>query len=315
MNPNPPSLFPSPLLLYFRHLTPQPPPPSNHTPFSPPIKIQIPTPQKQQEEITDDKRRVNAQIPPPVREIQAERARELVPNLVRAVPAHLRRVLREVPGAAGGEEIRHVIPARGAGGGGEGVELGGRADDGAVVQFRDDHAADEAREGVQLVEPAAPEPGDLRRRHGDAAEHGEDDNHEGVQQRGDEGARRQGGDGLGQGDCEEFHDQDHEELVAGAAGAGLEARHEVEREVEADGAKDAVRDLGEYHGQREGKLLVRFGGGLAVEDEARKIVFGFHLGEDQGRDDGGLWRGVSLFSCFSSPVKELKGTERRLPGR
>lgn len=49
-----------------------------------------------------------------------------------------------------------------------------------VVQFCDDHASNEAREGVELEEPGAPEGRDLWVGDGDAAEEDEGDDEEGI---------------------------------------------------------------------------------------------------------------------------------------
>ena len=46
------------------------------------------------------------------------------------------------------------------------------------MKFRDDHAADEAGKGVELVEPGAPETGDLGFGDRHAAEESEDDDDE-----------------------------------------------------------------------------------------------------------------------------------------
>ena len=62
------------------------------------------------------------------------------------------------------------------------------------MELRDRHAANEARKGVKLVKPRAPELGDLWFGDGDAAEEGESDDDKGVDKDGDEAAGREGGD-------------------------------------------------------------------------------------------------------------------------
>lgn len=124
------------------------------------------------------------------------------------------------------------------------------------MQLCGDHAADEAGEGVELVQPGAPEAGHLGPGNRDAAEEREDDDDGRVDLRGDEAVWRQGGDHLAQGYREEFGDEDHEELVAGSAGRGLEAGDVVEGEEETDGAEDAIGELGNDHGQGECELAV-----------------------------------------------------------
>lgn len=120
------------------------------------------------------------------------------------------------------------------------------------MKLGDDHTADETRPRIQLIQPRAPEPRDLRGGDRDAAEEGEGDDDEGVQQHGDEGGGREGADHLAEGDGEELGDEDHEELVAGAGGGGLQAGDVVEGEEEADGAEETVGHLCHHQAQREG---------------------------------------------------------------
>jgi len=101
-----------------------------------------------------------------------------------------------------------------SGGGGEGVEFFGSAHNRQAVKFGRHHAGDEAGEGVELVEPCAPEAGDLGLGNRHAAEEGEDDHDKGVDQAGNEARWRDCRDHLSQRDGEELGDQDHEELVA-----------------------------------------------------------------------------------------------------
>jgi len=136
------------------------------------------------------------------------------------------------------------------------LELCGRAFDGSSVKFCNDHAADEAGEGVELIEPCSPELGDLRFRDGDAAEECESDDYEGIEERGDE---RTGGDccnHLAECDGEEFGDENHEELVAGSGTGVLEAGHVIDWQEEADGTEDGVGKLGYYEGGGECELAV-----------------------------------------------------------
>lgn len=143
------SLFP-PLLL--QPIPPSPPHPIYHQP-SPPIKIQIPTPNKQQNQITPNKRTQNPKIPPPIIKRNPQRLVELVADRVGAVRAVRGAVVGDVAGAAGGEEGRHVVAAGLAGRGGEAIEFDGFADDGLAVEFVGDEGPDEAGEsrGVWLV--------------------------------------------------------------------------------------------------------------------------------------------------------------------
>jgi len=117
------------------------------------------------------------------------------------------------------------------------------------LQLRDDHAADQPRERIKLVEPGAPKTRNLRLGDGDSAEEGEDDDEEGVEQAGDEAVRRDSGVHLAQRDGEEIDDEDHEELVSRAVGTGLEAWEAVQREKEANGAQEQIRRLSTDHGK------------------------------------------------------------------
>ena len=67
------------------------------------------------------------------------------------------------------------------------MEFARCANDLAALELGDDHTANEAGEGVELVEPAAPETGDVGVGDGDAAEKRENDDDEGVEEGRDEG--------------------------------------------------------------------------------------------------------------------------------
>ena len=255
---------------------------------SPPIEIEVPTPQKQQDQITRYECRENPQIPPPISIFEPQRLVKLFAHLIRAVFARTSRVIHDIPGSAIPEKRSHVFPARQSRRRREPLQFARRADDLAALELGDDHAPNEPGEGIKLIEPAAPETGNLRARDGDPAEEGEDDDDKRVEEGGDEGRRGHGGEHLAESDGKEFGDEDDEELVAGSVGSGLEGREVVDGEEEADGAEDTVGKFGEDHGKGECELTVGFGGGFAVEDEAGQVVFWFDLGEDEGREDGGL---------------------------
>ncbi|GKT49565.1 uncharacterized protein ColSpa_09746 [Colletotrichum spaethianum] len=229
---------------------------------------------EEDDDVATDKRRKDTKVPPAVTKVQAQRLVELV--------AHL------VSGPAVVEEGLHVVAARLALRRREGVELGLGAGDLEIVQRRDDHAADEAREGVELVEPGAPEAGHLRGGDSDTAEEGKGDHDEGIELRRDEGAGRQGGESLSEGDGEELGDEDHEELVARAGRVGLEARHVVQGQEEGDGAHDGVRQLGDGDGGGKGQRVVHLGRRLAEEEGALDVEHDLDLADDEGRQDGDL---------------------------
>jgi hypothetical protein len=137
---------------------------------SSPVEVKVLRRRKQDNQIARNKRSKDTQIPPPIAELVSQRLVELVADLVRAVTAHIGRVVEEVPRRAAREEVAHVLSAGLALGRAKHVEFCRRANDFPVVKFGDDHAADEAREGVQFVEPDAPELGNLRLGDGDTAE-------------------------------------------------------------------------------------------------------------------------------------------------
>ncbi len=173
---------------------------------------------EQQNQITADESSKDTQIPPVIVETEPQGLIELIPDLVGAILTQIRRVLRQVPRAPVLEERAHIFATSLASRRTKGIELGRGALDGAIVQFRDDHTADETGERVELVEPGAPEGRDLRLRDGDTAKEGEDDDDERVQEHADEGASREGCDRLAERDREECGDEDHEKLIAGSAG-------------------------------------------------------------------------------------------------
>jgi hypothetical protein len=127
---------------------------------SSPVEVQKPRRQEQNGQIARNKRSKDAQISPSVAKRKPERLEKLVADLVSAVPAYVGRVVQDVARRATAEEIRHVVAAILALGCAELLEFAGRAFDFAAVQFGNDHATDQACEGVKLVEPDTPEFGD-----------------------------------------------------------------------------------------------------------------------------------------------------------
>ncbi|GKT65725.1 hypothetical protein ColTof4_03509 [Colletotrichum tofieldiae] len=256
--------------------------------------------------VATDKRRKDTKIPPAVAEFQAQRLVELVADLVGAVLAARRVVVGEVSGPAVVEKGLHILAARLALWRREGVELGLGAGDLEIVQRRDHHAADEAGEGVELVEPCAPEAGHLRGGDGDTAEQGEGDHDEGVELRRDEGAGRQRSQSLAERDGEELGDEDHEELVARAGRVGLEARHVVQRQEESDGAHDGVRQLGDGDGGGEGQRVVHLGRRLAEEEGALDVEHDLDLADDEGRQDSDLEHDEDLVLQRAAALVEVE---------
>ena len=139
-----------------------------------------------------------------------------------------------------------------------------------------------------MVQPGAPKARDARFRNRHAAEQRERDDDEGVDQAGDEARRRHRRDHLSHRHGKHLRDQHHEELISGPGGLVAESGQVVDGDEEAQRAEQAVRYLGADHCEREWELRICFCGGLAVEDQAREVVHGFHLREDQRRDDRDL---------------------------
>ena len=150
------------------------------------------------------------------------------------------------------------------------------------MQLGGHHPTHETREGVDLVEPSAPEARDLRFGDRDPTEKCERDNHERINQTAYKTARCEHREHLAHGHGEQLRDEDHEELIAGARGAVVEAGEVVDRDEEAEGAEEGVGHFGANEGEDEGELAVGFAGGFAVEDKAGEVDHGFDLGEDCG---------------------------------
>jgi len=113
--------------------------------------------------------------------MEVETLVKLIPNSVGAVFTCVGDIVDEIPRAAVGEEIAHILTTLHTCWRGESVELHGSADDRLVVELGDNHAADKASEGIQLVEPCAPEFGDLSLGDRNTTEEGEGDDDERVQ--------------------------------------------------------------------------------------------------------------------------------------
>ena len=102
----------------------------------------------------------DTQVSPSVAELVSKRSIELVANLVGAVIADVGGVVEEVSGRTAGEEVAHVRSTFLALWGAELVVLARCTFNFEVMKFGNNHAADEARERVELIEPYTPEFGD-----------------------------------------------------------------------------------------------------------------------------------------------------------
>lgn len=134
------------------------------------VEVQIPRSEEQNDQVAANESSENAQVPPPVRELVAKRLVELITNLVCAVLTYTGSIIEDVAWRTTAEEIGHVVSAVLALWRAELVEFARLAFDFSAVKFGDDHAANEACEGVELVQPHPPELGDLRLGDGDTTE-------------------------------------------------------------------------------------------------------------------------------------------------
>lgn len=209
---------------------------------SPPIEIQKPARSKQYDQIAPNKGRQNAQISPPLVEREAIGLIKLIPNLVRAILTRARKVISEIPWPTPFKELRQVVstilPRRS----GEAIELMWPALHHPPVQFRRYHPTHQPRERHELVQPHAPELRYLRLRNRNAAEEGEDDDNEGIEEGGYEGGRGESSDHLAQGDGEELDNKDHQELVARTRRGGLETGNVVEGKEKPDSLGERVSE-------------------------------------------------------------------------
>jgi hypothetical protein len=110
--------------------------------------------------------------------------------LVSTIAACTSRIIHNITSTIiNSEEFIHVFPACPSYWCIEVIQLRCSADNRPAVQLCDNHAANEAREGIELEEPGAPERGDLRVRDGDTAEKGKRDDQERIEEGADDWSR------------------------------------------------------------------------------------------------------------------------------
>lgn len=221
--------------------------------------------QEEDNDVAANKAEENTQISPAMVKAQTQRGVKLVTNAILAIFAVLGRVGDQVTRSSPFEERLHVFAASRAVGSGEAVQLTALADDLEIMERSGNASADETSEWIQLVEPRAPAFGHLRGRDSDTTEESKDDGDERIKLGGDTRWRRECGETLAEGDGEQLSDENHEELEASARRSCLEARHEVQRQVEADRTQNGVRHLGENDGRNEWRGGVHLGWGFAEE--------------------------------------------------
>jgi hypothetical protein len=139
------------------------------------VEVEVLRRNEKNNQVASNESSEDAQVSPPVAKLVTEGFVKLVANLVGAVVADIGCVIEEVSRRTAGEEIAHVCSTVLTLWGAELIVLAGCAFDREVVEFGNDHAANEACERVKLVKPHTPELGNLGLGNGDTAEKGEDD--------------------------------------------------------------------------------------------------------------------------------------------
>lgn len=103
--------------------------------YLPPIKVQIPASNKQQNQVTAAERNQDAQVAPPRIETNRQRLVELISNTIRTVRAVRRGVIGDIASAVVREEGLHVLAAGLAFGRCKEVKLRGGTSDGLAMQL------------------------------------------------------------------------------------------------------------------------------------------------------------------------------------
>lgn len=135
---------------------------------------------EEKNQVTSNKGSENSQISPPVVKVEAQCRIKLVADGIRAVRAFTSGIVHNVSRSHVRKVALHVITTALAEWCSKGVQLASRASNRTIVQFCDDHTTNHTREGVELVQPSAPEARDLGLWDGDTAEEGEDNDYERV---------------------------------------------------------------------------------------------------------------------------------------
>jgi hypothetical protein len=139
------------------------------------VEVEVLRRDEKNNQVASNESSEDTQVSPPVAELVSKRSVKLVADLVGAVVADVGGVIKQVPRRAAGEEVAHVCSTVLTLWGAELVELCGCTFDREIMEFGNDHASNEASEGVKLVEPYTPELGDLGLGDGNTTEEGEDD--------------------------------------------------------------------------------------------------------------------------------------------
>jgi hypothetical protein len=138
------------------------------------VEVEVLRGKEENDQVACDEGRENAQVPPPVVELVAKGLEKFIANLVCAVVANLGSVVHEVARRTTLEKVGHVFSTILTIRCTEGVEFFRRATNLQVVEFGDDHTANQACEGIELVQPHTPKLGNLGLGDCDTAEESED---------------------------------------------------------------------------------------------------------------------------------------------
>lgn len=238
---------------------------------------------------TNRKNNHNPRIPPPVVILlQIHRVQIIAaPAVLAHATPSVRIGIHQVHARAhtlheGGE----VLAARGAVGRVEEGEFLFLAGDFRIVDAEDQHATHEVVEGVEVVDPVAPEGLDLRVGDEDATKRNESTDDEGIGEGCEDGIRRVGRDELPDTRVYEFvheHDEEHAACFVGVAreSDGVIPADEVE-----DGTDAEVGEFRDDQGRHEGHPRVHLGFFLTgvvdispLEEERLQLVY--HTGGDE----------------------------------
>lgn len=112
------------------------------------IKIQISTPQKQQDQVTPDKCSQNAKVHPPFRKAYPKRLVKLISHFIRAVRAVAGLIVDDVARSSGRKKRRHIVPTCLARGSRKVVQFLWRADYRETIELSAHETAHKASEWI-----------------------------------------------------------------------------------------------------------------------------------------------------------------------
>jgi len=139
------------------------------------VEVEVLCSNEKNNQVTRDESGEDAKVSPSVAKVVTKGLEELIANLVCAVLASISCVVDNVTGRTAREKVAHICTAVLSRRSIESIEFGRCACDLEVMEFGHNHASNKTREGVELVEPHAPELGNLGLGNCDTAEQGKDD--------------------------------------------------------------------------------------------------------------------------------------------